>query len=98
MGTAGKFIFMGGPDINYLVSDQAGDNLHSGTISYGSLLKLAGLKENKFDIDLTLGAEYYITKKFGLDLRYNLGLSKIDNGMYTIYKNRALQFSLLYKI
>lgn len=53
----------------------------------------------KFDASWVVGMEYKICEKFGVDARYNYGISDINNDPFTkqyFKKNRVLQVDLSY--
>ena len=55
---------------------------------------------NHFDFAASIGLGFYPTKKLGIDLRYNHGLTDITKndvwGRNNFNTNRNVQFSLLY--
>lgn len=95
-----KFSVLAGPEFSYLAS--AKRKFNSGSVSLPNSFE-------KFDIGLDFGAIYEIDKRIGLQLKYNMGLKKVEkfvvdftNTYDYIYesfgKNRVLQIGLFYNL
>lgn len=78
-----------GPQLGFLLGAKA--TTGSVTTDYKSLFKSA-------DFSGVLGVGYLSSYNVGIDLRYNLGLSKIGDGSFsgTSIKNKVFQASLFY--
>ncbi len=78
-----------GPQIGFLLSAKAVTG--SSSADYKSLFKSA-------DFSGVLGLGYLSSYNIGIDLRYNLGLSKIGDGSFsgTSIKNKVFQGSVFY--
>lgn len=59
--------------------------------------KLDRNEYSRFDFALVLGAEYEIAKGFGVELRFDLGLTNALANTAKTYANRSLQLGATYK-
>ena len=50
-----------------------------------------------FDVAWVLGASYVTNSGFGIDARYNIGLTNINDNAGSTIKNRVWQFGLFYQ-
>ena len=93
-----KLSFLAGPEFSYSIS--AKRKFNNGSVNLND-------KFEKFDFGLDFGAIYKIDERLGLELKYNMGLKKIEkfvvdftNAYGYIYesfgKNRVLQINLFY--
>ena len=77
-----------GPQVGFAVSSKikSGDieqNIHSSV--------------NTVDFSWALGASYQFPEGIGVDARYNIGLSNVDNAGDPIIRNRVFQLGLFYQ-
>jgi len=89
--------FLFGPEFNYLTSAKSKNDSNKSDITDDF---------KKFDIGLDLAIKSNFSKRFGVELRYNYGLSKIQNvtiyvngqlfGSSTLGNNRVFQINLFY--
>jgi hypothetical protein len=78
-----------GPQLGFLMNAKA---------EYGGAIIDIKKRFNKVDFGLSTGLSYlYVPYSVGVDVRYNLGLSKISTDNFYRSKNRGLQVSFFYQ-
>jgi hypothetical protein len=77
-----------GPQVGFVVSSK---------IKTGDLEQNISNSVSKVDFSWALGASYQFPEGVGIDARYNIGISNVDNAEDPIIRNRVFQLGLFYQ-